>query len=168
MGKNLNLRSIETSITNEIHVYETIGKNSTYRTTTYRTPERAKCFPIEAKSKEVLQSGDIPPPMYGSTLTMIEYSNTKSGEAILLGGNSLNERPSPIQVMLGMKDVWQEKSNGCIYLLKFDLDNEEFLWEKKDLEIEPRAHLPVWFLMVNSSSLEVSMSTPIQDIIYHQ
>ena len=140
-GKNLDLRSIEMSITNEIHVYETLSKNTTYRTQTYRTPTRAAQIPIQSKSKEILQVGDIPLPMYGSTLTLINRDGITSGEAVLVGGNSLVEdKPSPIEIMMGSKNVWEEKSNGLIYSLKFDLKTEVFEWENKEVQIPPRAH----------------------------
>ena len=139
-GKDLNLRSIESSITNEIYVYETLPKNTTYRTTIYRTPKRAELFPIEAKSKEVLQSGDIPPHMYGSTITLVVKSSLKSGEAVLIGGNLLTNNPSPIEIMLGKINVWQEKSSGSVFSLTFDLEKEIFNWKKRELEIVPRAN----------------------------
>ena len=141
-GKCLQLRGVDMALTNEINVYETVSpKHTTYRTTTIRTPERSQLVKVASKSREILQQGDIPPPMYASTLSLVKQDDLKCGEAVLVGGNSLvQERASPMQVMLGLKSVWDEQSNGDIYLLKYDLNSQSFVWEKKQLEILPRAH----------------------------
>lgn len=141
-GKCLDLRSVDMSLTNEIHVYETVHPlHTTYRTRTFRTPERAEMVKINSKSKEVLQQGDIPPPMYGSTLTLKDPVNKRSGEAVMVGGNSLVKvQATPMQVMTGAKSVWEEESNGQIYSLKFDLSCQKFVWGKKKIDILPRAH----------------------------
>jgi hypothetical protein len=138
-GKCLQLRGVDTALSNEINVYETLPPHqTTYRTTTYRTPERANQLKITSTLKETLQQGHIPPPMYASTLTPIEQS--KSGKAVLVEGNSLVKEASPMEIMLGLKSLWEELSNGDIYLLNYDLTSRTFVWEKKDVEILPRAH----------------------------
>ena len=141
-GKCLQLRGVDTALSNEINVYESVPpKHTTYRTTTFRTPERAQQVPVESTSMEILQQGDIPPPMYASTLTPLGQPNGRSGKAVLVGVNSLaKERASPIQVMLGLKSVWDEESSGGVYLLDYDLSCKRFVWEKKNVEILPRAH----------------------------
>ena len=141
-GKRLDLRSCAMALTNEIHIYETANQqNTTYRTRTIRTSKRAEQVPIYSKSKEVLQQGDVPPPMYASTLTLLEAVQQKSGEAVLVGGNALvSVQASPMQVMTGTKSVWEEESSGQIYTLNFDLNCKSFIWEKKPLEILPRAY----------------------------
>ena len=141
-GKCLGLRGVDIALTNEINVYETVpNKHTTYRTTTFRTPERARLVKVASKSIEILQQGHIPPPMYASTLTQVSQDGPKSGEAVLVGGNSLvKERATPLEVMVGLKSVWEEQSNGEIYLLKYNLDSQSFVWEKKPIQILPRAH----------------------------
>ena len=48
-GKNLDLRSPEMALSNEINVYETLPTAfTTYRTTTYQTPSRAADVPINS------------------------------------------------------------------------------------------------------------------------
>ena len=78
--------------------------------------------------------------MYGSTITLVVKSSLKSGEAVLIGGNLLTNNPSPVEIMLGKINVWQEKSSGSVFSLTFDLEKEIFNWKKRELEIEPRAH----------------------------
>ena len=48
-GKCLNFRSPDMALSNEIHVFETVAPlQTTYRTTTFRTPGRASEFPIDS------------------------------------------------------------------------------------------------------------------------
>ena len=140
-GKCMDVRSREQALTNEIHVYETVHPGyTTYRTTTYRTPERAEKFPLNSRLKEVLQQGEIPQPSYGNTLTSVK-SRGMAGTAIMVGGNILsNTQASSIDVMMGRKSIWEEKSLGSLYVLQYDLSTPSFIWEKIPLEISPRAN----------------------------
>lgn len=139
-GKCLDIRTPEMALSNEIHVYETVPPHSTYRVTTVRTPSRASQFPIYSKETEALQSGQVPPPMYGSTLTSLKLRNS-AGVAVLVGGNKLaNQTATPIQIMMGLKDILAEESSGGLFVLKFDIESSTFDWRKEDVEISPRAH----------------------------
>ena len=91
-GKCLQLRSVDTAITNEIHIYETQPpQHTTYRTTTIRTPNRALLFPISSKAKEILQMGQIPTPAYGSTLTIMKWWHGISNQTKRLKINKLEK-----------------------------------------------------------------------------
>ena len=115
--------------------------HTTYRTTTFRTPERASHFPVCSKTPEVLQLGAVPPPMYASTITSLKTNIPSRGIAVLVGGNRLaNVAASPIQIMMGLKDIWKEESSGEIYTLSYNLAEPSFLWEKKPVQISPRAN----------------------------
>ena len=137
----MDVRSREQALTNEIHVYETVHPGyTTYRTTTYRTPDRAEKFPLNSRLKEVLQQGEIPQPSYGNTLTSVK-SRGMAGTAIMVGGNILsNTQASSVDVMMGRKSIWKEKSLGSLYVLQYDLSTPSFIWEKIPLEISPRAN----------------------------
>ena len=141
-GKSLQLRDVDMALTNEINLYETVGpKHTTYRIRTIRTPDRAQTVKVISKSAEILQQGNIPPSMYASTLTLVKKDGALAGEAVLVGGNCLvQERATPIQIMLGMKSIWEEQSSGNVFVLKFNLDIHSFEWEKKQVEVLPRAH----------------------------
>ena len=141
-GKSLDLRTPDMALCNEIHVYELLApKYTTYRTTTFRTPNRASKVPIKSNEKEVLQQGNIPPPMYASTLTSLKLKKSGSGVAVLIGGNIMsNHAATPIQVMMGLKDIWAEESSGDVFTLEFDLSVPSFKWTKQAVKITPRAH----------------------------
>jgi hypothetical protein len=130
------------SISNEIQVFETLPPSfTTFRTTTYKTPSRAAEVPILSKNSEVLQTGTVPPPSYASTLTCLKLRRPAVGVAVLVGGNvRTNHAATPIQVMMGLKDIWAEVSTGDIYTLEFDLDSPSFKWSKQTLQISQRAH----------------------------
>ena len=139
-GKCLDIRTPEMALSNEIQVYETVPPHTTYRVTTVRTPSRASKFPINSKETEALQTGTIPPPMYGSTLTSLKLRHS-AGVAVLVGGNMLaNQTATPIQIMMGLKDILAEESSGCIFVLEFDLNSSIFNWRKEAVEVRPRAH----------------------------
>ena len=140
-GKCLDVRSPEHALSNEIHVIEIVQPlNSTYRTRTYRTPDRANKFPIHSTKKEILQAGDIPRPKYGSTLTPLT-SNGTSGTAVLVGGNSVEDmKPTAVEIMMGTKSLWKENSCGDLHLLKYNLSSKSFIWTKLEIQIDPRAH----------------------------
>ena len=133
-GKCMDVRSRDLALSNEIHVYETVHPGyTTYRTTTYRTPDRAEKLPLNSRLPEVLQQGEIPQPSYANTLTCIK-SRGLSGTAVMVGGNILsNIQASAIDVMMGRKSIWEEKSLGSVYVLKYDLSSPSFIWEKIDL-----------------------------------
>ena len=141
-GKSLDLREQGMSLSNEIHIYETMAPlYTTYRTTTIRTPDRARQVPVLSKRTEILQLGSVPPAMYASTITSLRMNKPSKGVAVLVGGNKLsNVDATPIQIMMGLKDFWKEESSGAIYTLNYDLDESSFIWEKISLQISPRAH----------------------------
>ena len=105
-GKSLDLREQGMSLSNEIHIYETMAPlYTTYRTTTIRTPDRARQVPVLSKRTGILQLGSVPPAMYASTITSLRMNKPSKGVAVLVGGNKLsNVDTTPIQIMMGLKD----------------------------------------------------------------
>ena len=48
----------------------------------------------------------------------------------MVGGNILsNTQASSIDVMMGRKSIWEEKSLGSLYVLQYDLSTPSFNWE---------------------------------------
>ena len=134
----MNLRSSENAITNEVCVYELVApKFTTYRTTLYRTKERALKYPIESKREEIFQNGEVPPPMYASTFSILSATEDCKGVGVLVGGiRRSNEDANPIQLMMGTKSLWNEESSGEIFVLEFDLVMKSFVWKKIPLVIQ--------------------------------
>ena len=131
-------------------------------------------FPISSKETEVLQTGTIPPPMYGSTLTSLKL-RTLVGVAVLVGGNRrTNHSATPIEIMMGLKDIWAEESSGDIFVLDFDLNSPSFKWRKEAVQILPRAnhstmlvdHLLYSFGVTdNSTNLRHDLRTVVVDTV---
>ena len=128
-GKNLHAPGRELFLSNEIRIIETASETM-FRTRIIRTPERAEQV-NPGFLNEVLQSGDIPPPMYGSTLTPIVMKGTTfnfgtgrtmgpSGKAVLAGGAVLkNAFLSKTELLFHhvssqRKITWEEESSGRI------------------------------------------------------
>ena len=57
----------------------------------------------------------------------------------MVGGNILsNTQASSIDVMMGRKSIWEEKSLGSLYVLQYNLSTPSFIWDKIPLEISSR------------------------------
>ena len=124
---------------------------TTFRNRIIRVPSRAENID-PGFDEEILQSGEIPPPMYGSSLTSIENTGFKltvrgttgpSGKAVLVGGAYLKNAGLSIcdimfqHVLSGTESTWIEQSSGGVWLLEWSMNPLRFHWEKK-LEIQPR------------------------------
>ena len=151
-GKNLNCPGRDLLLSNEIRIIETVS-DTTFRNRIIRDPARADRI-NPGFTDEVLQSGDVPPPMYCSTLTSLEINKIQfdaktggtsgpSGRAILACGAVLkNQHLSNIDLMFyhveTNKEVsWQEESCGGIWILDWCMDPLSFNW-RKVLDIEAR------------------------------
>ena len=139
-GKNLSCPGRELFLSNEIRIVETASP-TTFRNRIIRVPARAETIQPGFTS-EILQSGDIPPPMYGNSLTSLS-NNGLSGRAVLVGGAFLrNSEKSITQLMfehvLSCQEMtWAEESSGGVWTLDWCMDPLKFHWTRV-LEIEPR------------------------------
>ena len=128
-GKNLDCPGRDLLLSNEIRIVET-ASDTTFRSKIIREPSRAEQI-NPGFLAEILQEGDIPPPMYGSTLTPLSNTGVQvdsitgslsgpSGQAVLACGAVLKNRNlSKTELMFHHvstnKEIsWQEESCGGI------------------------------------------------------
>ena len=126
-GKNLDCPGRELFLSNEIRIVETASP-TTFRNRMIRVPARAQSV-NPGFSQEVLQSGDIPPPMYGSSLTALQTTglqmtvrgtNGPSGRAVLVGGAFLRNAAKTAtelmfqHVLSNEETTWTEESSGTL------------------------------------------------------
>ena len=144
-GKNLDCPGRELFLSNEIRIIETASP-TTFRNRLIRVPARAESVDPNF-TQEVLQSGDIPPPMYGSTLTSIKLTprgtTGPSGQAVLVGGSFLRHAHKSVtelmfdHVLSNKESTWAEESSGGVWILEWSMEPLNFHW-RKVLDIEPR------------------------------
>ena len=139
-GKDLDCPSEKKFLSNEIRIFETASE-TTFRSVIIRSGKDD--IEIDnVKNIEVIQSGDIPTPSYGSTLIRIpslDGNNLKV--AVKIGGSVLiNGNLSDVELLFSGAKMWAEQSSSEVHLLKYNIKNKVFSWEAIDIEgMEERA-----------------------------
>ena len=182
-GKNLDCPGRDLLLSNEIRIIETASK-TTFRNRIIREPSRASRID-PGFTDEILQEGEIPPPMYGSTLTSLKESPIQvhpdtgalsgpSGQAVLACGGVLKNRSlSSFQLMIhhvstGKEVSWQEESSTGVWVLDWNMNPLKFKW-KRVLDVEARTfHCAVLLgsslLLFGGTNLDTGERRPIKPV----
>ena len=139
-GKNLDCPNESKFISNEIQIVEIVS-NTTFRSTIVRSGKDTITID-KLKSVEVVQSGDIPVPSYGSCLVRVPSLDSGGDKCgVKIGGAVLaNRGMSDVDFLFCDKPMWEEESSSEIHILNYNVDLKKFDWkEVKCSGFEPRA-----------------------------
>ena len=139
-GKNLDCPSESRFVSNEIQVLETVS-DTTFRSTIIRSgQDNVKIDKL--KTRETVQSGDIPNPSYGACLVRVpDMDRGDIKVAVKIGGAVLTHQNfSDLDVLFSNKPLWEEESSKEVHILRYNISQKMFHWEKVDVpDLEPLA-----------------------------
>ena len=146
-GKILTYGDLAGRHSNEIHKYDLsiVRKKPVVEITTIRA--QTNVLTDMGVADKFLQTGDIPNPTLGATLTVI-----KLGEAILIGGLiQTNINKSAGDILTQNLNIYEVKTSSSIYELSYNIERNLYNWRLKGmLNISVAFHATVFCKSLNS------------------